>query len=747
MNIDNRYEQTTVKTTSVCTFEEEKKEDESMLIASPKDGSLDDSNEGSLPNNVTSQESASDADHNNKNEDPESKHDSPLKSEQEPKTHPVESSLAASDPFQEELCPISPPLLYGPKSTKEGPDDFSAMFGDPEGATQQQQKESCPESLALELEGDNVDKNNKKNSEENNDIGTNCDAHCDPSTQAGDNKHHGNETTELLDAAAHALDEIKIKAESVEPKKEAQQPPKRADLSVDTDADAASLSNKKEENNGNWNGKDASTKQPEKKETAKKSPSAQTSSGALTPNRMFAERTSAAMKDFRAMWKLTPEQSSVKQTEKEHQVQQPRQEEKVKSTPTTAMEESSSKREEVAAEKSADTKQPQKDSTMTSFLDRMKASTPERKALTERQSSTEEKASTSSTNNTQAKKEDKAEEVEISETSSTSMGFLRGSSFLNNASGPDLAHKLKDHTFRSPTKCDICSGLLVGLFSQGLKCECCGMNVHHGQGKGEHDDCRAEALLMSCQGKNAKENDNKQDQPMKLREAIAEVRELAKKSPDFYKEVREQMDRDIKSHAKKYVVKSSAQEERSKKFRRLKDRVAPLVEQLDKIQNGGTSKTVGVLLYYHALFAAIVASLTILSFILALWPTQEGFSVQAVLIHSSTVLASLHATLLLLSLAVRKGSFAVQRKTNVWDQFLQDFFTIQAESDIGISLAGAASRARFWSDRFVLSSAITCCTAISFWYLFQAPLGSSPAQEEFTCPIMDDTQNDMEEPV
>ena len=87
------------------------------------------------------------------------------------------------------------------------------------------------------------------------------------------------------------------------------------------------------------------------------------------------------------------------------------------------------------------------------------------------------------------------------------------------------------------------------------------------------------------------------------------------------------------SNTKKYIVKSGAEEERSKNLqRRLHDRVAPFVQSIDAIQNKGTGAAVKALLYY---------------------------------------------------------------------QFLQGAFTMHAESDFGISFAGAATRVRFWSDRFV----------------------------------------------
>uniref|UniRef100_A0A8C9VGH5 protein kinase C n=1 Tax=Scleropages formosus TaxID=113540 RepID=A0A8C9VGH5_SCLFO len=43
----------------------------------------------------------------------------------------------------------------------------------------------------------------------------------------------------------------------------------------------------------------------------------------------------------------------------------------------------------------------------------------------------------------------------------------------------DMPHRFKVYNYKSPTFCEHCGTLLWGLARQGLKCEECGMNIHH----------------------------------------------------------------------------------------------------------------------------------------------------------------------------------------------------------------------------------------------------------------------------
>ncbi|XP_057710629.1 protein kinase C theta type isoform X2 [Corythoichthys intestinalis] len=80
----------------------------------------------------------------------------------------------------------------------------------------------------------------------------------------------------------------------------------------------------------------------------------------------------------------------------------------------------------------------------------------------------------------------------------------------------DMPHRFKVYNYKSPTFCEHCGTLLWGLAKQGLKCEECGMNVHHKcQRKvanlcGVNQKLMAEALAViesKQQARSAKETD------------------------------------------------------------------------------------------------------------------------------------------------------------------------------------------------------------------------------------------------
>ncbi|MFT7798258.1 protein kinase C theta type isoform X1 [Arapaima gigas] len=80
----------------------------------------------------------------------------------------------------------------------------------------------------------------------------------------------------------------------------------------------------------------------------------------------------------------------------------------------------------------------------------------------------------------------------------------------------DMPHRFKVYNYKSPTFCEHCGTLLWGLARQGLKCEECGMNVHHKcQMKvanlcGVNQKLMAEALATiesTQQARNSRDND------------------------------------------------------------------------------------------------------------------------------------------------------------------------------------------------------------------------------------------------
>ncbi|XP_053577175.1 protein kinase C delta type [Bombina bombina] len=61
----------------------------------------------------------------------------------------------------------------------------------------------------------------------------------------------------------------------------------------------------------------------------------------------------------------------------------------------------------------------------------------------------------------------------------------------------DMPHRFKAYNYKSPTFCDHCGSLLWGLVKQGLKCDDCGMNVHHKCQKKVANLCGINQKLLS----------------------------------------------------------------------------------------------------------------------------------------------------------------------------------------------------------------------------------------------------------
>ncbi|KAG2460167.1 KPCT kinase, partial [Polypterus senegalus] len=61
----------------------------------------------------------------------------------------------------------------------------------------------------------------------------------------------------------------------------------------------------------------------------------------------------------------------------------------------------------------------------------------------------------------------------------------------------DMPHRFKVYNYKSPTFCEHCGTLLWGLARQGLKCDECGMNVHHKCQKKVANLCGVNQKLMA----------------------------------------------------------------------------------------------------------------------------------------------------------------------------------------------------------------------------------------------------------
>lgn len=308
-------------------------------------------------------------------------------------------------------------------------------------------------------------------------------------------------------------------------------------------------------------------------------------------------------------------------------------------------------------------------------------------------------------------------------------GIKPASKIERDTSVRDIAHDFKEKTYGSPTNCDICGGLLVGLWSQGLQCTLCLMNVHRGQGMGEHDDCRVEALLTSCEGhvRTASASTEK----VTVGEVVEKLKVLSK-SPGFLKEVSEQANRDIKAHAKKAIVTTGVQEERVTKFRRFKAAFVPFLRKVEAIEELGAVLCIAIIVLLQLIVASVVAFVSLAVLVMSLWP-RYGFltptSIRLAASHHATVLFTLHTI---------EGFFAVglwyiarifKRKSNIVHAFLRDMFEIEAEEDLGVSVQVAAAHAKLWCMHGAWSSATMCVLVSLVWHATQPLVPPSEAED------------------
>jgi len=352
----------------------------------------------------------------------------------------------------------------------------------------------------------------------------------------------------------------------------------------------------------------------------------------------------------------------------------------------------------------------------------------------------------------------------------------------------EKAHVFVERTYHAPTYCDVCHGLLVGLWHQGLHCADCLINVHHGGGVGEHDDCYAEAtLLMPCKtttnttsagannrasptrqrershhfekalfsissvsadeaedhehagGANAnetKEANKQRDNSSKptFIEAVREVRSLIANNPDFFKDLKQQIDKDMLSLAKNVVVSASVETERELSLKKLRmNYVKPFVSYNDWMESKGEVFCLFVTLLVHCIITVVAFLLSFVGFTIAIilqllyYVPQEVITANrvshlAIIGHEATVLGTVHLTMLLFALLFYfKGAKYLRRKEIIIDQFFRDRLKIDAKPDIGVSVVGLVSRIDRWSRRAVMATAMASSLTICFWFYVQDP--------------------------
>ncbi|KAL3913706.1 MAG: hypothetical protein SGILL_006380, partial [Bacillariaceae sp.] len=288
----------------------------------------------------------------------------------------------------------------------------------------------------------------------------------------------------------------------------------------------------------------------------------------------------------------------------------------------------------------------------------------------------------------------------------------------------DLAHHFETYSFPKPTYCNICDGLLVGLWRQGMHCKVCGFDVHHGEGKNGHDDCKGEALLKACPGP----TNDKSSNSSSTRTAQAsrpqfisnwqQIQELFMTHPNLWEEFTEQTEKDFMKYVTEQIVREGAEGERSRNILRIREwYLLPFLQRLKAVE------VISIpffpilwLLYYHSIFLVSVGTVTATLFGAALLPTSHGITVDGVLIYTATITLSIQVGLLGVAVALRYLAILFKKKQQIVENFLQEMATISPQQDLGVSMEELAAVTRRWSDRLVVSNFVVCSVTVLCWY-------------------------------